>query len=428
MKIRAGVLALVAAVSIPSGVTWGGEKAFPLAKASAEHKKMFAEVKAAVLTEAREPVGAFKDARESWYWLTSRQMMMLLDAYDYCGDAKLLAEYVRIQKGVLSQRYIHPTQPEWNGWFHYKDGPRCLIDHEAIIYYEPVLRFVKAVRADGALKKKYGKQAGEWLTDVERSMKAWDKRGSWHELGEKGGWYTHPEVLPDAKTGKLIAPPGDVHLGGTIPYNKVHAFVQALVLGWQITGNDWFKTRAEKCCTFFRAHWRVDARHAEWNYRDHEFGGDFASGKLGVGKRKTGVFVHPRASYYMLDVATIVKCYDAGIFYQQADIDLLLRTNLKFMFSGDKAHPKFRKINGAGGKAEKYGWGEGMLWTSLAHFNQDARDLWKADLAQKKKSARWHWPPAALAYLHETARPISWERRDTETTAAETQRSQRKEK
>jgi hypothetical protein len=302
-----------------------------------------------------------------------------------------------------------------------------MIDAESIVYYRPVLTFVQAVRADPALKAKYGPKADAWLADVERSIRAWDKRGCWHDLGAKrGGWYTHATVLPDAKTGKLYAPAGDVHLGGTVPYNKTHAFVEALVLAWQVTGDAWYKTRAARCGRFFRRHWRVDTKHAEWNYRDHEFPGDYVSGRLRDGKTKTGAFVHPRASYYKLDAASVVKCYDAGIFYTKADIELLLKTNLKFMFTGDEADPKFRKINGAADKPKKYGWGEGFLWTSLAHFSEDTRRLWRAELAVKKKRYRWHWPPAALAYLMETSRPVSWDRRDVaKPTAAGSQRPQR---
>lgn len=289
-------------------------------------------------------------------------------------------------------------------------APRCLIDFDAIVYYLPALRFVIEVRSDPKLREQYGAKADAWLKDVEASLRAWDKRECWHDLGERGGWYTFPYVLPDRATGQLVPRPDRAHAGGTIPYNKAHAFLQSMILAYRLTGDPWYKTRLEQCAKFFRAHWRVDANHAEWNYRDHEFKGDFESEKFGEGKAKTKVFVHPRASYYKIDVETVVAYYDAGIFFKRADLELLLKTNLEFMFKGDPADPKFKVIDGSN-QFEKYGWGEGFLWTSLGHFSEKVRELWQAELAIKKAKLRYHYPPAALGYLAEMALPVSWEPR-----------------
>ena len=69
---------------------------------------------------------------------------------------------------------------------------------------------------------------------------------------------------------------------------KRRALGEALTLAYQITGDEWYRTRLAKCAKFFRTHWRVKDDHVEWNYRDHAFASDYVSGKLGEGDTKTG--------------------------------------------------------------------------------------------------------------------------------------------
>ena len=382
----------------------------PLEKASAEDQQAFAKIKDAVLKEAGQPPLILAENDEVYFWLMSDRLVPLLKAYHYSHDPAFLDAYVPLQQQVLSQRYIHPSKPEWNGWFHYKTGTDTVgglaeLDHETIVYYQPALMFVQEVRNDPALKEKYGKLADDWLADVQRSIWAWDKRGCWHDLGDKGGWYTFPTQYPDAKTGELIDV-GGIEAGGAFPYNKVHALDQALTLAYQITGDDAYRQRMEKCATYFKAHWRTDDKHVEWNYRDHNFPGDYVSGIVGQGPTKTGAFVHPHPSYYILDSDDIVLLYDQGIVFTRDDINKLLQTNLEFMFMGDEKNPKFRMINGAYTAGGKYG--KGTLWPSLAHFSDKVRQLWKTQLDMTPGA----WTStSALDYLLETAQPVSFEPR-----------------
>ncbi len=382
----------------------------PLEKASPEDQQNFAKIKDAILKEAAQPPMILAENSEVYFWLMNVRMEPLLDAYHYSHDPAFLEAYVPIQQQALSQRYIHPTMPEWDGWFNYKTeatttGGQAELDHESLIYYVPVLKFIQEVHGDPALKDKYGKIADDWLADVQRSLWAWDKRGCWHDLGDKGGWYTFPTQYPDPKTGELLQLTGKDQ-GATFPYNKVHAFDRALTLAYQITGDDAYRQRMEKTAAYFKSHWRIDDKHVEWNYRDPNFPGDYVSGVIGQGPTRVGAFVHPHPSYYILDSGDIVLLYDQGIVFTKDDINKLLQTNLEFMFMGDEKNPKFKMINGAYTAAGKYG--KGTLWPALAHFSDKVRQLWKTELDNTPNG----WAStSALDYLIETSQPVSFDQR-----------------
>lgn len=398
---------LLATLSLPTRAA----DAPALTKASPENQAHFAKIKDEILKEAALKPMILTENDEVYFWLMNIRLEPLLDAYHYSHDPAFLEVYVPLQQQVLTQRYIHPTKPEWNGWFHYKTGVDteaglAELDHESLVYYVPVLKFVQAVRQDPALKEKYGKLADDWLADVQRSLWAWDKRGCWHDLGDKGGWYTFPTQYPDAKTGEMITITGKSS-GGSFPYNKVHAFDQALTLAYQITGDDAYRQRMEKCATYFKAHWRSDDKHVEWNYRDHNFPGDYVSGVVGQGATRTGAFVHPHPSYYILDSSDIALLYNEGIVFTRDDINKLIQTNLEFMFMGDEKNPKFKMIDGSYKAAGKYD--KGTLWPALAQFSEKVRQLWKTQLDITPGA----WSSiSALDYLIETSRPVSFDQRE----------------
>jgi hypothetical protein len=391
-------------------------------KASPEDQALYTAAKAEMLKEAKGTPLILAKTNEAYFWRMSARTIPLLKAHAYGKDPELLEAFVPLMKQILTQRYIHPTKPEWSGWFEYDAGTDinfkhvALIDHDAILYFMPVLLFAQEVRADPALKAKYGEQAEAWLKDVEASIRAWDKRGCWHDLGDKGGWYTEETQYPDPNTGEL-KDLESISAGGVVPYNKIHALGEALTLAYRITGDEWYRARLEKCAKFFRAHWRVDDKHVEWNYRDHAFPGDYVSGVVGQGKTKTGAFVHYKPGYYGLDVDGFVRYWDLGIYTNKADAELLIKTNLEFMYFGDANEPKFRSISGAY-KDSGSNPPHGQLWTALAHFSPEVRKLWKIeiDLGRQKKS--WMWWDQAIDYLLETSQPVSWEPRYAKPPAA----------
>ena len=382
-----------------SGLRAASAAEFPLQRSSDEERQAFERAKDRLLSRAAAPVPLLSESDESWFWRVAARMEPLLTAYEYSGDQAFIDAFVPIMDQVLSQRYAHPMQPDvWSGWWHYDDPNHMhfMPIHAAIMYYTPALRCIRAVRADAALKARYGDKVEAWFKDItEVSIPAWDKRGIWHDLGDQGGWYTHTTHYPDKATGEIVQRT-DTYQGSSLAYNKVHALIQSFCLLYRMTGDDWYRRRIEQCERFFRSHWRIDDSHVEWNYRDFSGPWDYVNGV--DGRTKTGYFVHPKDGYYRADVEAIVDCYNVGIVFTKADIERLVQTNVEFMWLDDESNPQFRKINGTYDAEAQYG--KGYLWTSLAQFSPRVRELWKAQSGGRRSST---------GYLIAVSEPVSWE-------------------
>jgi hypothetical protein len=375
-----------------------------LESAPAEHKKLFEEAKQLILKNGRKMPAPLIESDQNYFWVAEEKLKSLVSAYRYSKDPEFLEVFVPLMERYLSQRYIHPNKPEWNGWWDYKDakGSYALIDHDAILYFVPALMFVEEVKNDASLKEKYGAKAEAWLKDIEVSIRAWDQRGCWHDFDEKTGWYSVGMEYPD-KDGNLQKNMS-IFPGGTYAYNKVNDFILSLVLAYRLTGDEWYRVRMEKCAAFWRDHWRDDGSHVEWNYRDHALPGDYESGVVGQGKPKTGAWVHPNSLYYEVDVRTATALYDAGIFFQKPDLEKLIKTHLELMWRKDTP-PTFTNINGKDGRNKN-----GFLWTSLAHFDPRVRNLWKESINNPQRT--WTWQKSVVEYLIEMTYPVSWQPRD----------------
>ena len=418
-----GVAVVLSACDMAGGQTGataatGAARKWPIESATADQKAMFAQIKPLLLKNSRKAPLVLAKSSESYFWFIASRLNPMIDAYEYSGDPEFLEVFVSVLEAHLKQRYRHPTKPKaWSGWWHYGSSGTLyyMPIHGAISYYTPALKFVRAVRADTKLKTRYGKKAEAWFKEItEIEIPAWDKRGSWHDLKSHGGYYTHVTHYPDARTGK-IAKRTDAYGGSTLAYNKVHELIESLCLAYQLTGDPWYRERIEKCERFFRKRWREDDKHVEWNYRDFSGSWDYdpsgakarrgASNQFNGRKTRTGYFIHPKGGYYAADLQAIVVCYNVGITFTRSDIEKLIKTNLEFMWMGDPANSKFRKINGTYTAEGKYG--KGYLWTALAQFSPKVRELWKARLSRRS----YGWEAGTLAYLKACARPVSWQQR-----------------
>ena len=398
----------------------------PIKKASAEDLILFAEVKKQILnwksvqptrfgTTLQEMLThPLNQTSEGYFWLIGGEMLAAVQAYEYSRDPAFLDVFVEMMEKALAQRYVHPTMPDvWVGWFHYKPKPHnpryYMPMHGGLIYYNPCLRFIAAVRADEKLKAKYGKKAEKWFKDIiEVEIPAWDKRDQWHELGNGEGWYTKLKVYPDPNTGRL-KPLRKKEAGTTLANNKVQTMLEGFCLAYRMTGDPWFKERIEKCERFLRNRWREDEKHVEWNYRDFSGPWDYSDNKTlpkpnnhfqYKGRRTWKWFnIHPKGAYYDADIRAIVDCYNIGIIFTKKDMENLVKTNNEFMFRGNEQNPLFKNIDGKTGR--------GVLWQKLAQFSPKTRKLWKATIVNNHIQAH-NRHRNIMKYLIETSRPVSW--------------------
>ena len=391
----------------------------PLESATPEQRKLLEEIRPLMLKEARQPGLILAENSELYCFLVTPRIAPLIKAYQYSKDPEFLEAFVALMEQILSQRYIHPTKKEWNGWWHYKGfdvviqpnrpGREWGMLDDASFYFKPALEFALVVRDDPALKAKYGAKAEAWAKDVEESIRAFDKRGCWHDIDAKTGWYTEATEYPDPNGNIVKRDPNDSWAGGSQEYYKVSALNEALALAYRLTGDPWYRTRMEKTAADWRRHWREDAKHVEWNYRDNRFAGDYVSRVYGQGPLRRGEYVHANGSFCLADVGAAVALYDVGVFFTRQDMEKLIKTNLEFMYRGDNP-PTFLDVDGKTPEQRPYTYHKrGRLWTALAHFSPKARELWKLSLDDPKRD--WTWHVGAMDYLFEMSQPVSWEPR-----------------
>ena len=384
--------------------------ATPLEHAPSEHRAMFESIKPLILANARQPVEPLSESGESWFWVNSHKLSPLLDAYEYSGETAFLDVFVERMKSILSERYIHPTQPDtWSGWYHYKTRTHSyMVIHAGIVYYKPALRFVQFVRSNPDLQSKYGLNANIWLEHITNiSIPAWDKRGAWKEMGEDEGWYVKLTQKPDPITHELI-PEADRLAGTTYAYNKLHEMLHGFLLAYQVTGNEAYKVRVEKCARVFRRNWRIDDRHAEWDYREILGPWDYKSGKVDGGETHFTSWIHPKGDYYGTDVGYAVACYNCGIQFSKQDIEKLIQTNTAFMYQENNGSPYFTNIDGSYKTDDERGksFGRGSLWTSLAQFSPRIRELWKAQIDRADPS-KYGYANSVMSYLLAVSKPVT---------------------
>lgn len=384
----------------------------PITGASAEDLEAFEPIrKNCMKWKVRDPM-KLATSGENYFWSVGSRLRETMDAYEYSRDPELLEAFSVYMDKVLADRYVHPQEPDvWVGWFHYRQGPRpryYMPIHGALVYYNPCLRFVAAVRADEKLEARHGERAEKYFKDItEVEFRAWDKRGCWHDFGDGTGWYTKLDHYPDRETGQLT-PLVETEAGTTLAYNKVHAMIESFCLAYRMTGDPWYRGRIEKCERFLRDRWREEADHVEWNYRDFSGPWDYRTGPIPADydgatydAKPTwkGWFVHPKGGYYRADLRAIVDVYNVGLVFSKADMQKLVETNLEFMWNGQTIDPRFRGISG---RPET-----GALWHALSRFSPKTRELWKAEMdAFRKRKGK---PSSAMmAYLLAKSRPIGW--------------------
>ena len=104
----------------------------------------------------------------------------------------------------------------------------------------------------------------------------------------------------------------------------------------------------------------------------------------------------------------MVEAYHTGVVFDETDIRRILNTNLKVMWNGNLAEPKFRNSNATlpGVNPNQTA---GTLWTALADFDDTIRKLHATDLAKGRSSER----AIEKAYFENVTlkRPARFERR-----------------
>jgi hypothetical protein len=154
---------------------------------------------------------------------------------------------------------------------------------------------------------------------------------------------------------------------------------------WRITGDEKWRDRAFKIFAFTKSRFQL-VDEAGFSYYVWNYWEAFGPESVDLAKHTTRhwMSVHPARPYAAGEIGQMVEAYNTGLVFDKTDMERFINTNLKIMWNGDKAKPHYSNSNwklpmppGPDGKplppeVESHA---AQLWTGLAQFSQEIRDL-----------------------------------------------------
>jgi hypothetical protein len=322
---------------------------------------------------------AFKEnaAGEAFCWHARSGMDQFVDNYQVTKNTAWLDAGVRYFDFVISKMETGPDGYKgWIGPYMY-DNKYWIDSHVGdAILLNGILDFAVLVWDDKDLKSKYGGKVKAYAEIAKKHLiEKNDKRGTWREDGPVGAYlsyekYMEPGNLKEWKYGSEVIKSGLSH-----PFNKQMDMGQVCLRIYQITGEKFYRDRAEKIFLRTKRQLQLTDNHYEWNYWE-----PFGPWDINLEKNETRhwVGINPSAGYQAREVAQMVDAYHAGVVFDETDIKRLINTHLDVMWNRDEQNPQFTNSYIAH-QADKPGEKPtGTLWTSLLDFDQRVRDLYAA--------------------------------------------------
>jgi len=320
---------------------------------------------------------AFKEnARgEGFCWHARSGMDQFIENYELTKNTAWLDAGVRYYDWLISKMEAGPDGYKgWVGPYMY-DAKYWIDSHVGdAILLNGILDFSVLVWEDKNLKARYGDKAKAYAEIAKKHLiEKNDKRGTWREDGPIGAYvsyekYMEPGNLKEWKYGSEVIKSGLSH-----PFNKQADMGQVCLRIYQITGEKFYRDRAEKIFLRMKRQLQLTDNHYEWNYWE-----PFGPWDIDPVKKETRhwVGINPSAGYQSREVGQMVDAFHTGIVFDETDIQRLINTHLEVMWNKDTKKPGFTNSYIAHGENKPTEKPTGTLWTSLLDFNQTIRDLY----------------------------------------------------
>jgi hypothetical protein len=271
----------------------------------------------------------------------------------------------------------------WIGPYEYDGTVWCDVHVGDALLAGGMLELAEIVLKDDGLRRKYGDAARRYVELARKDViEKWDRRGTWEEDGAVGAYrswnhYGAPGELRDWRARDEVA-------GSSLalPFNKQNEMALVALRLYRITGEEQYRTRAEKIFAYAKSRFQYFDQHYVWNYWE-----PFGARDVDVAAHKTRhwVNVHPYRDYQQREVEQMVEAYRSGIVFTREDMERMVNTNLKVMWNGDLEAPKFRNSNATLPQAPSAAPRKdtaGALWGALAEFSPAVRELERRKLAR----------------------------------------------
>ena len=279
------------------------------------------------------------------------------------------------------------------------------------ILFDPMLRFSELVLVDRPeLRERYGEPAERYVELARVHLfEKWESRGTYYENGPFGGYFQWDHFLREADLSEWVHMPERQGARLSLPFNKNMDMAVVALRVHRVTGESWYRERAEKIFGYFKSRLQRHEGTYLWNYWEPIGQWDLDAEQRG-GMRHW-VQVHPNRNYQAGEVGKIALAYHHGVVFTAEDMRGILRTNLGVMWNGDEYEPGFANSNliADPGQTRLREGGAGTLWTGLSDFSETVRRLERVRRGEPGHPR----PQISQAYTEQVSygRPASLERR-----------------
>ncbi|MEX0886010.1 MAG: hypothetical protein WD009_06180 [Phycisphaeraceae bacterium] len=249
------------------------------------------------------------------------------------------------------------------------------------ILFDPMLRFSELVLVEEPeLAADYGQAAQRYVELAKVHLfEKWDARGTYHQDGPFGAYMSWDHYAQPEDLSAWIHMPERRNTSLSLPFNKNADMASVALRIHRVTGETWYRERAEQIFGYFKSRMQRHGEQYVWNYWEPV--GPWDLDPAEPGGLRHWVQVHPHRNYQSGEVSKIVMAYHHGVVFTEADIRAIIHTNLEVMWDGDTSRPRFANANlvvdpGQSREREDTGSGlAGTLWTSLADFSDTVREI-----------------------------------------------------
>jgi hypothetical protein len=334
------------------------------------------------------------DEPEGFTWEINPVAAMPLTAYEMTGDVKYLDMFVQVFDAMRSAMTTGP-----GGYLDWYGKPLPLFQDPAhpdlkvpvmITGYSTsamIAHFVELVRADPALKAKFGGKAAQYLDLAEHQLiRKWETGGNFVDLGHTGAIFRTETGLVDVKSSL------------TQPHNKHSIIINAYLQLYRVTGNDDYMKKAILIGTRYKHSLHLNNGHYEWNYWDPAGAWDVKPGssnewKEWIGPEHTG-------GYYNSTLSQAVRLYEFGVVFDKTDMERFVKTQVGECWNGSMDNPQWARVDGT--RPEQYTNGEYMC-AGLAAFNDKVAEFCYGPRGQSERlkglDHNWQGGPVARGWI-----------------------------
>jgi hypothetical protein len=328
-----------------------------------------------------------KKQGEDFCWNAAYDLHGFLRGYQAWHDTAWLDQGVRYYDFLTSKLLTGPDGYQgWIGPYEYDNSVWCDVHVGDAVLFNGLVEFAEVVLADPKLGNRYGARAHQYVDLARKHLfEKWDARGTWSEDGPYGAYRSWNRYGEGGDLTKAWTVRDDIRNSNLAhPFNKQDDVAAVALKLYRITGEERFRDRATRIFSYQKSRFQLvsdqDGDHYVWNYWEPYGASDV---DLPAHKCRHWVGVHPERAYQQGEVANMVEAYHTGVVFDETDIRRILNTNLKVMWNGNLEEPAFRNSNAKlPGVTTNPKSTAGVLWSSLADFDDTVRKLYAGRLAK----------------------------------------------